>query len=84
MKQPKEPSLMSRRTGKPISQRVRHLLIGLLLVCVAMVSACQSPSQMPPSSASRLTVDPSLMVAPSYEKAMVDFLSNKPNEQTPK
>ena len=64
--------------------RLRSLLLGLLLTCVAVMSGCQSNSQMPPSVASQVTVDPSLMAEPNYEQTLLNFLSSKPNEQTPK
>ncbi|WP_374190756.1 Rz1-like spanin outer membrane subunit [Pseudomonas moraviensis] len=47
------------------------------------VSACASNSPTPPSTASQLVVDPTLMATPNYTQTLLDFLSSKPNEQTP-
>ncbi|UGL61100.1 o-spanin [Pseudomonas phage Eir4] len=84
MKPLKEPSQKSRRTGRTTLPRLKALLLGLLLTCVAVMSGCQSNSQMPPSVASQVTVDPSLMVEPNYEQTLLNFLSDKPKEQTAK
>ncbi|ARM69611.1 Rz1-like protein [Pseudomonas phage WRT] len=84
MNKPNKPSQPSPRSGKAISVRARHLLIALWLICAVAISGCQSNSQMRPSGASQATVDPSLMVEPNYEATLLQLLSSKPNEQTPK
>lgn len=75
---------ISRSNGKRISQTSLHYLKGLLIACALTVSACQSNLPTPVCVQSQVVVDPSLMVEPSYQTTLLDSLSSRPNEQTPK
>ncbi|MFL1495725.1 MULTISPECIES: Rz1-like spanin outer membrane subunit [Pseudomonas] len=48
------------------------------------ISACSSNLAMPLCVQSQVQVDPSLMVTPSYTQTLLDSLSSKPNDVTPK
>lgn len=76
--------MKSQALGRPRVARSKGMLIGLLLIFVVMVSGCASSSRTPQCAQSQVTVDPSLMVAPSYTQTLLDFLSEKPSELTPK
>ncbi|XMF69072.1 hypothetical protein [Pseudomonas phage Waldo5] len=54
------------------------------MTLVLLVSGCASNSTMPSCPASSVTVDSSLMVEPTYTRTLLDSLSSKPSEQTPK
>ena len=70
--------------GKRTLKTSRLWLTGLLVGCVMTVSACGSNLPMQPCVQSQVQVDPSLMVTPTYQKTLLDSLSSKPSEQTPK
>ena len=70
--------------GRPRPTRFKAMLIGLLLTFVVAISGCASSSPTPRSPQSQVRVDPSLMVEPSYTQTLLDFLSDKPSEPTPK
>lgn len=70
--------------GTPRIAKSKAMLIGLLLLCVAMVSGCGSNLPMPLCPQSQVTVDQTLMAEPNYTQTLLDFLSEKPSELTPK
>ncbi|WP_371858050.1 MULTISPECIES: Rz1-like spanin outer membrane subunit [unclassified Pseudomonas] len=70
--------------GKSTWLRSRLWLRGLLIGCVLTVSACASSLPTQQCVQSQVTVDPSLMVTPTYQQTLLDSLSSKPNEQTTK
>uniref|UniRef100_UPI003531A512 hypothetical protein n=1 Tax=Pseudomonas sp. IB20 TaxID=1702250 RepID=UPI003531A512 len=49
-----------------------------------LVSACGSNFPMQQCVQSQVQVDPSLMVTPTYQTTLLDSLSSKPNDVTPK
>lgn len=56
----------------------------LLMICAIATSGCQSSLQMQPSPASQVVISAELMAEPSYTERLLNFLSVKPSEQTPK
>lgn len=69
-------------SGPKVNKGLKAMLLGLLMVCVAMVSACQSSSQIKPSPPSKHTIEASLMVEPNYTQRLLKLLSESPSMQT--
>lgn len=76
--------MQSQRNGNKSSTLPKRMLLALSLSCALMVSGCGSNSQMPACAQSQVVVDPTLMVKPSYQAELLNFLSDKPSEQTTK
>lgn len=70
--------------GTPRIAKYKAMLIGLLLISVALVSGCGSNLPMPLCPQSQATVDQSLMAEPNYTQTLLDFLSEKQSELTPR
>ncbi|SOO46831.1 Phage endopeptidase Rz1 [Yersinia phage fPS-59] len=62
------------QSTKATSKPLKGALIGLLMICVTMVSACGLNSK-PPKVSPTVTVDASLMVEPNLTKSLVSVLS---------
>ncbi|SOO46630.1 Rz-like spanin [Yersinia phage fPS-53] len=62
------------QSTKATSKPLKGALIGLLMICVTMVSACGLNSK-PPKASPTVMVDASLMVEPNLTKSLVSVLS---------
>lgn len=80
----KRPKARSKVSGAKRTSWWRALLLGLWMSCVVVTSGCQSSSQMQPSPASQTVINAELMAEPNYTERLLNFLSEKPSEQTPK